>query len=121
MPKTTTTTTTRPTTRTTTRTTTTTTRTTKPPRGHKTYEIRVFIWTSAGYSGDTELIATIDFRAKDVWEEHGRPLSIAIKTVEEYVRNIGLFGISVEDPAGLFTFYPPTRIAKIEYDYIDRD
>ena len=93
----------------------------KKKRDHKTFEIRVYIWSNAGYSGDTELITTIDFRCKDVFEERGRPISIAIKTVEEYVRNIGLFGITVEDPAGLFSYYPPTRIAKVEYEYKDKD
>ena len=92
----------------------------KPKREHKTFEIRVYLLLSS-YSGELELLTTIPFRCKDLFTEHGRQLINAKNAIEEYVRNIGMFGITIEDPQDSFSYYPPQRIGKVEYSEVDRD
>ena len=75
----------------------------------------------SSYSGELELLTTIEYRCKDLFTEHGRALALAKTTIEEYVRNIGMFGITVEDPEDTFSYYPPQRIGKVEYDLVDKD
>ena len=84
-------------------------------REYKTFEVRVYLLMSS-YSGELELLTTIIHRCKDVFTEDKKPVNLARASIEEYVRNIGLFGITVEDPEGSFSFYPPQRIGKIEYN-----
>lgn len=92
------------------------------PRRHKkdlkTVEFKIYRLAS-GYIGDLELLATTTQSFRDVFTDGGRPISIAKKCAEEYVRNIGLYGITIEDPEDTFNFYPPTQIAKIVYSIID--
>lgn len=83
-----------------------------------TYEIRVYSSTSS-YSSDYELIATIRRDYRDIILDGGRIISLAKNEIEEYVRNIGMFGISIENPEDSFTYYPPNRIAKIEFGEVD--
>jgi hypothetical protein len=89
----------------------------KVRRDVKVYEFRVFNYTSA-YGGDSEVLVTTTVKFKDVWTEHGRPISIAKQGAEEYVRNVGLYGITIEEPNDVFNFYPPGRISKIEYQRV---
>jgi len=89
-------------------------------REHKTYEVRVYLLMSS-YSGELELLTTINYRCKDVFTDHGRAISLAKTTIEEYVRNIGMFGITIEDPEDAFSYYPPQRIGKVEYNVVDKD
>lgn len=97
---------------------------TTPPgqkkRQYKTFEVRVYKLVST-YSDDLELLTTLYHRCKDVFTDYGRPLASAKVSIEEFVRNIGLFGITVEDPATLWSFYPPHQIGKIEYEEVDAD
>ena len=92
----------------------------KAKKQHKTFEIKVYLLISS-YSGDLELLTTIYHRAKDVFTDSGKPINIAAASIEEYVRNIGLFGITVEDPKDFWSYYPPSRIGKIEYTEVDQD
>ena len=82
---------------------------------NKDYEISVYIFSSS-YSSDCELLTVISVKVKNILDKYNRVVSSAKHTVEEQVRNIGLFGITVENPEGIFTFYPPHRIFKVEYN-----
>jgi hypothetical protein len=90
----------------------------KPKKEIKTFEFRIYALAS-GYTGELELLATTTEHFKDVFAPGGRPLSVAKHSAEEYVRNIGMFGFTIETPANLFNYYPPNRIAKIEYNEVD--
>jgi len=92
----------------------------KSKRQYKTFEIKVYL-VSSSYSDDLILLTTIYQRFKNIFTDSGRPINLASASVEEYVRNIGLFGIIVEDPQGFWSFYPPSRIGKIEYTEVDKD
>ena len=72
------------------------------------YAFRVYTFTSA-YSENLELLVTIT----SAFKSHDTK-----KDANEYARNIGVLGISIENPTGSFTYYPPTRIAKVEYNII---
>lgn len=92
----------------------------KRKKEFKTTEFRIYT-LSLAYSGELELLTTIVMELKDVFD-HGRgnrPIALAAKTAEEFVRNIGLYGITVEDPEGTFNYYPPSRIGKVEYRELD--
>ncbi len=89
----------------------------KPKRETKLIEFRIYTLAS-GYTGDLELLATVVQEYKDIHNCHGHILCLAKNSAEEYVRNIGLYGITIEDPADKFNYYPPNRIAKIEYNEV---
>lgn len=80
----------------------------------KIYEFRIYS-LSNDYSEEYQLLVSTTQRFKDVIEFTGRSVSEARIQAEEYVRNIGTYGITVEDPEGTFNFYPAHRIAKIIY------
>lgn len=96
------------------------TKTNNPPikiiKEHKTYEVRVYLLVSS-YSEELELLTIILRQCHDV-TARGRVVSLAKTTIEEYVRNIGLFGITIEDPKNTFSYYPPHRIGKVEYSEV---
>jgi hypothetical protein len=89
----------------------------KPQVEVKFIEFRIYTFSS-GYMGDLELLATVVQEYKDVHNSHGHVLCLAKNNAEEYVRNIGLYGITVEDPAERYNYYPPNRIAKVEYNEV---
>jgi len=92
----------------------------KPPKKEvKIVEFRIYTLSST-YMGDLELLVTVTQKYKDVHTDHGRPISLAAACAEEYVRNIGMYGITVEDPQNTFNYYPPNRIAKIEYNEVEK-
>lgn len=90
----------------------------KPKKEVKVVEFRIYTLAS-GYTGDLELLITVTQKYKDVHTDHGRAISLAKDCAEEYVRNIGMYGITVEDPQDTYNYYPPNRIAKIEYNEVD--
>ncbi len=90
----------------------------RPKKDLKTFEFKVYRLAS-GYTGDFELIATIEQKFKNVTSDGGRPITIARHRAEEFARNIGIFGITVETPEGFFNYYPPSQIAKVEYSITD--
>ena len=92
----------------------------RPKKEVKTYEFRIYTTTSV-YAGDLELLATIRSDYKDITTEHGRIISKAKGDADEFAKNVGLFGITIEDPKDTFSFYPPQRIFKIEYNEVDDD
>jgi hypothetical protein len=91
----------------------------KPKKEIKKIEFRVYTLAS-GYTGDLELIATIVQKYKDIHTDHGRPISLAKDCAEEYVRNIGMYGITIEEPQDVYNYYPPNRIAKVEYNEVEK-
>src|SRR4051812_37945500 len=78
----------------------------KPPKRKdiKVYEFKIYT-LSNGYSGDYELLVTTTQQFKDIIEISGRTANAARLQAEEYVRSIGTYGITVEDPEGTFNFY----------------
>ena len=93
----------------------------RPPglaKKYKEYEIRVYV-SSNSYSDESNLLTTINVKGRDIIAEGNRMISSARNSLEEQVRNIGLFGITVEDPKDTFAFYPPHRILKVEYNEMD--
>lgn len=92
----------------------------KPKKEAKTYELRIYTTTSV-YAGDLELLATIRADYKDITAERGRIISQAKGDADEFAKNVGLFGITIENPKDTFSFYPPHRIFKVEYNEVDDD
>jgi len=91
----------------------------KPKKHIKTYEFKIYTLAS-GYTNDLELLATVAHNFQDVFVDGGRPVSIAKNCAEEYARNIGLFGVPIENPKNQFNYYPPNRIAKVEYSEMEK-
>ena len=86
----------------------------------KIYEFRVYTTTSV-YAGDVELLVTLTSKFKDIIGPGGRVISQARGNADEYARNIGMFGLTVEDPEDTFVYYAPHRIFKVEYNEVDDD
>ena len=91
-----------------------------PKKRARTYEFRIYTIVSI-YAGDLELLATIRNKFKDIYTNQGRIISQSKTTAEEFARNIGMFGITLECPENTFTYYPPHRISKVEYNEVEDD
>ncbi len=83
---------------------------------YKIYEFRIYTLAS-GYTGDLELLASL-FKCfeKNFTSNPASPQEQA----EECARNIGLFGVTIENPKYSFSFYPPSRIAKVEFNEVEQ-
>lgn len=77
-----------------------------------TYEFQIYVNT-LDYGGDLMLVATIDQTFKN--DGGGTGGDDTEPQAEEFVRNIGMFGVTVEDMPGHWVYYPPVRIAKIDF------
>lgn len=88
----------------------------------RTYEFKVYTLVSE-YTQDYELLTTICETFKDKYINCHLKSPSAKEQADDFARNIGLLGITVENPHKFFTYYPPSHIAKVEYietthDYI---
>jgi hypothetical protein len=90
----------------------------KPRKGIKVFEFKVYAVTNE-YSGELTLIADITQKFRDVTADGGRIVSIAQASAEEFVRNIGMFGVSVQIADGSWSYYPPIRIGRVDYTKVN--
>ena len=96
---------------TTTTTTTTTTRKPKHPKPYKKYTVRIY---ASDGSYNSELIDEFVFKAANVRGFGGQIVCEPTKELEEFFKQVGLTGYTVDTASGGKLYYPPHRIYYIE-------